>query len=114
MRGCWRGEGRTTMDEATRERLAEALRALPTAEPQADAWEAIERRTRRNARGRADWRWIGVASAATIAVAFGVAMYERGSPRTAEIPALVAHSQSLEREIAQARPDVRWGDGRAA
>jgi hypothetical protein len=101
------------MDETTRERLAEALRALPTAAPPADAWAAIERRTR-TARRRIDWRWVGVASAATIAVAFGVAVYEREPTRSAEIPALVARSQSLEREIALTRPDVRWGDGRAA
>jgi hypothetical protein len=103
------------MDEATRERLAAALKELPTAAPPADAWAAIERRTRLRSQRRIDPRWIGVASAAAIAVAFGVAMYERGGTKraAADIPALVARSQSLEREIAQ-RPDVRWGDGRAA
>jgi hypothetical protein len=89
---------------------------LPTAAPPADAWAAIERRTRAGPRRPFDRRWVGVASAATIAIAFGVAMFERGDDTrpASDIPVLVARSQSLEREISQVRPDVRWGDGRAA
>jgi len=101
-----------------------ALRALPTAAPPAEAWDEIERRTRVAPRRRPldragaklDWRWAGVASAAALALAIGAVAYERlGAARaSAQIPALVARSQSLERQIAHARPDVRWGDGRAA
>ena len=67
-------------------------------------------------RRRVDWRWIGVASAAALALAIGVVTYERADATRAAagIPALVARSQSLERQIAHTQPEARWGEGRAA
>jgi len=93
-----------------------ALRELPTAAPPAEVWAEIERRTRVAPRRRVDRRWIGVASAAALALAIGAVTYERhGATRgVAGIPALVARSQSLERQIARSQPGARWGEGRAA
>jgi hypothetical protein len=88
---------------------------LPTAAPPAEVWAAIERRTRAAPR-RVDWRWVGVATAAALALAIGVVAYERrgAANAPADIPALVARSQSLERRIARVQSSARWGDGRAA
>ena len=101
--------------------LAERLRALPAYPPPPGGWNRLSARLAARRR-RFAMAGSGLALAASVLVGVGLGLVQRGpAPQSAaaspaqsrEVAQLISRSQTLERELATARPQaVVWSTGR--
>lgn len=101
--------------------LGERLRALPAFTPPPGGWLDLQRRRAAQRRRRVAAAGSGLAMAASVLVAIGLVGLRPDAPPPAapaarsEVAQLISRSQTLERQLSSARPQVVvWGSGRDA